>query len=30
MVSQADIARCLPDTKVADLLEVLSDAEPNS
>jgi CBS domain-containing protein len=29
MVSQADIARALPDTKIADLVETISSAAPN-
>jgi CBS domain-containing protein len=30
MVSQADIARALPDTKIADLVEAISNASPNN
>ena len=30
MVSQADIARALPDTKIADLIESISSASPNN
>jgi CBS domain-containing protein len=30
MVSQADIARAMPDAKIADLVETISAAPPNS
>ena len=30
MVSQADIARAMPDAKVGDLVGAISEAQPNS